>query len=126
MDAKEEKMSFSKNVLLGLSTLFLIACSTQQQMITSNVEPSEELVALKSDVVKEPKEIISVKKKSDAIKRKRVEQSKVLRRAKVKEVNAKKPLEVARVCFDKKGVAHNCNHKIPKPYIPKEEKPYLE
>ena len=116
-------MSCCKKVLLGLITLFIIGCSTQQQMITSNVEPSEELVTLKSDVVEEPKAEMSVKKKQ--VKIKSVKKLKVLRRSKTKEVNVKKPLEVARVCFDKKGVAHNCNYKISKPYTPKEEKPYL-
>ena len=36
----------------------------------------------------------------------------------------KKPVELKRVCFDKKGIAHNCNYKIKKPYL-QENKPYL-
>ncbi len=37
--------------------------------------------------------------------------------------DSKKPIEVGRVCFDKKGTMHICDHKIPKPYE-KRELPY--
>lgn len=35
----------------------------------------------------------------------------------LKKSTIKKPIEVARVCYDKKGIAHNCNYKIKKPYL---------
>jgi len=51
---------------------------------------------------------------------------KVLKNSKRKEEakSLQTPIEVARVCFDKRGEAHNCNYKIAKPYQPKDEKPY--
>ena len=42
----------------------------------------------------------------------------------IKKPKVKKPVELKRVCFDKKGIAHNCNYKIKKPYL-QESKPYL-
>ncbi len=35
----------------------------------------------------------------------------------IKKPKVKKPVELERVCFDKKGIAHNCNYKIKKPYL---------
>ncbi len=52
---------------------------------------------------------------------------KVIKQAFKKSENKKrlqKAVEVARVCFDKQGKAHNCNYKIKKPYISSQNLPY--
>ena len=51
---------------------------------------------------------------------------KIIKRAFKKSENKKrlqKAIEVARVCFDKQGKAHNCNYKIKNPYNIKVDKP---
>ena len=84
----------NKLLLITLSICFISGCSNNKTM---PIEAKSENIVIDKNVSKKPKI------------------NKIIKRSLKKEPTH--PIEVARVCFDKQGEAHNCNYKIKKPYL---------
>ncbi len=92
---------------IAVTLLTLSSCSSTVDPTPNTTLPAQESVEVQESVTKKvvKKKIVKSKKSKKRV----VKKVKVIK-------ESDKPQEVARVCFDKSGKAHNCNYKIKAPY----------
>ena len=94
-----------KLIYTSFTALLFIGCATNQ-------------VKLQNSTLETPTVSVEEKSANEAIVTQRKKRAKVVKKvSKRVKKEPSHPMEVARVCFDKKGTAHNCNYKIKKPYF---------